>query len=284
MKSVLLSIAATLAAAVGLATAAPAARSTFAADELELLAPEIVRSWRQYDVAPPPSSNATTAAAPHAGTHNSNTTTCGAFQSVEGDAPMYIAATAVFAAPKVAARPAFNWTRDPAVTPRIAVSTGVDGFACPELVRAGIYATVYENGTQQHVPFVEFSGKVYAVKIASVAAGESVRVRVSIVQDDIVNINWSNLNRTDQFFDKDVPTASSMCGQSVAWLVEDLVPVKAGPGDFFAAFEPIHFTVSEGDRMDGKTTKFDAATASYTTEQALCKVDESGTDLVVTSS
>lgn len=95
--------------------------------------------------------------------------------------------------------------------------------------------------------------------------------------------NWSNLNRTDQFFDKDIPTASSMCGQSVSWLVEDLVPFKAGPGDFFAAFEPVHFSVLEGDRMDGNTTRFDAATANFTTEKALCKVDESGTEMVVTS-
>lgn len=193
MKSVFVSLAAALAARVG--HAAPAARSVFAAGDLELLAPEFVRSWRQYAAAPPPPTtngtnwtNSTTAPTVHAGTHNSNTTTCGAFQSAAADAPMYIAATTVFVVPKVAARPAFNWTRDPAVTPRIAVSAGVDGFACPEAVRAGIYATVFQNGTQQHVPFVEFSGKVYAVRIASVAPGESVRVRVSIVQDDIVNM------------------------------------------------------------------------------------------------
>jgi hypothetical protein len=99
-----------------------------------------------------------------------------------------------------------------------------------------------------------------------------------------VSSNWSNLNRTDQFFDKDVPTASSMCGQSVSWLVEDLVPFKAGPGDFFAAFEPVHFSVLEGDRMDGNSTRFDPATANFTTEKALCRVDsEAGTAMVVTS-
>lgn len=188
MKSFFVSLAAALAASVG--HAAPAARSTFAAGELELLSPDFVRHLHlhQADVSPPANGTAWSNSTTHAGTHNSNTTTCGAFQSAASDSPMYIAATAVFVVPKVAARPAFNWTRDPAVTPRIAVSTGVDGFACPEAVRAGIYATVFQNGTQQHVPFVEFSGKVYAVRIATVAPGESVRVRVSIVQDDVVNM------------------------------------------------------------------------------------------------
>lgn len=74
-----------------------------------------------------------------------------------------------------------------------------------------------------------------------------------------------------------------MCGKYVSWLVEDLVPSDGGPGDFFAAFEPVRFTLLEGQRADGNTTDFDAATASFTTESTLCKVDESGTDLVITS-
>ena len=98
-----------------------------------------------------------------------------------------------------------------------------------------------------------------------------------------IDSNWSNLNRTDQAFDKNISTGSNMCGRSVSWFVEDLVPYKAGPGDFFAAFEPVHFTLLEGDRMDGNTTRFDAATASFTTENTLCKVDESGTDMVISS-
>ncbi len=75
-----------------------------------------------------------------------------------------------------------------------------------------------------------------------------------------------------------------MCGKSVTWFVEDLVPYKAGPGDFFAAFEPVLFRLLEGERIDGNTVRFDSSTANFTTEHALCKVDQSGTEMTVTSS
>ncbi|CAK7217940.1 hypothetical protein SCUCBS95973_003318 [Sporothrix curviconia] len=287
--SVIVSLATALAAHVSHAAPTDKLAALFSPWDLELIGHSGAHPFREYDATPPPPASTgapaapTAPAAPAANRHNSNTTTCGAFESAADDAPMYTAATAVFVVPTVSPRPAFNWTRDPTVTPRIAVSTGVDGISCPEAVRAGIYATVFQNGTQQHVPFVEFSGRVYAVRIASVAPGETVRVRVSIIQDDIVNIDWSNLNRTTEAFNKNVPTNSNMCGKSVSWFVEDLVPSKALPGDFFAAFQPVHFSLLEGSLIDGNTTHFDAATASFTTENALCKVDESGTELVISS-
>ncbi|OAA56216.1 Concanavalin A-like lectin/glucanase [Niveomyces insectorum RCEF 264] len=269
----ILSLATALAAR--LSHAAPYATTVSDTDaELELLTPEFQR-LAFFDTLTP---NATTAA-----NSNSNTTTCGAFETAGTDDPMYVAVSAVFIVPQVSSRPLFNWTRDPEVTPRIAVSAGLDGIECPETVRAGIYATVFQNGTQQQVPFVEFNGHVYAVRIASVAAGEHVRVRLSIVQDDVVNINWSNLNRTEQAFNRDISTGGTMCGKTVSWFVEDLVPIKAAPGDYFAAFEPVHFMLLEGEKVDGNTVHFDTSTANFTTEQALCKVAQEGTDLTITS-
>lgn len=74
-----------------------------------------------------------------------------------------------------------------------------------------------------------------------------------------------------------------MCGKSVSWLVEDLVPTHAAAGEYFASFDPVHFSLLEGKTMDGKTTSFSAATSSFTTEKQLCKVDEAGQELVVSS-
>ncbi len=197
MRSALFSVASALASArvglagpVDVAANAVTAASAHADSDLRMIVPEFVRYPVLTSADDVVSDHSNSAAAPSAnvGSHNSNTTTCGAFESAALDTPMYVAVTAVFVVPKVSSRPLFDWTRDPDVTPRIAVSAGLDGIDCPEAVRAGIYATIFQNGTQQHVPFVEFSGHVYAVRIASVAPGEHVRVRVSIVQDDVVNM------------------------------------------------------------------------------------------------
>lgn len=201
MKSLFVSLAA-LAVHSSLVAAAPRAYNFFEEGDLTELSPEIVANWKELNVldvtptpvppvSPTPAPTASPSPKPAApvGSNDANTTTCGAVQYVAAaDAPMYISATAIFSVAKVSARPAFNWTKDPTVTPRIAVSAGLDGFSCPETMRAGIYATVTAGGEQQQMPFLKFSGRYYGVNLATVAAGEFVKVQVTMVTDSIVNV------------------------------------------------------------------------------------------------
>lgn len=112
---------------------------------------------------------------------------------------------------------------------------------------------------------------------------EHVHVTITLVQDDVVNIRWNNLNRTEQAFDKNVHAGDVMCGRTVSWYVHDIVPAHASPGDYFAAFEPVHFQTLDSDQMDGSTVHFSSATANFTAEKAFCKVEQAGNEMTVTS-
>ncbi len=92
--------------------------------------------------------------------------------------------------------------------------------------------------------------------------------------------HWEN-QRTLDAFDYEFVTGK-LCKSTVSWLVEDIVPNKAIPGDYFAAFEPVNFSYLEGERTDGYLTHLNDS-ATFTEDKPYCAASQNGTDLLITS-